>query len=288
MGTPIYTTLRMVLLLSLALVIGGCTTKLAYNYLDWAITWKVQRFVSLEGEQKEQTKQAIQKFHSWHRETQLPQYAAYLTSLQGRLNAGKLSAADIHAETDKIQLLLDQSLEYVLPDAVAVLNQLSQAQTEELLRNIAEEREEYVEEYVDISTKEQWQKRYDKFNKHFKDWLGKRNKKQIKQIKAWVKSIEPYAAQTAKQQEVWEQQIAKVLAQRDDKEALEKGLRTLMFYRTDNWDKELKGIMDRNQERTYSLIADLLNNMSDKQRQHLNKKIDDFVQIFTELSQEAK
>lgn len=288
MGSRIRRSLRLLVLLCTGLVIAGCATKVAYNFLDWAISWKVQRLVSLDGEQKDQAKAAIRKFHSWHRKTQLPQYAAYLEGLQERLNKGKLNADDIHAETDKVQLLLDQSLEYVLPDVVMVLSQLDQAHTTELLNSIEEEREEYIDEHVDISRNEQMQKRYDKFKDHFKDWLGKPSSKQKKQIKDWVKSLEPYEALSAKQQKTWQQEIAKLLAQRQDTEVLGKGLRKLMFYRTDNWDEELENVMDRNQARTYALIADLLNTMSDDQRRHLNKKIDDFIEIFNELSREGK
>lgn len=279
---------RLFFLVCLAVFIGGCATKLAYDHLDWAISWKVQRLVDLKGDQKEQSKEAIRKFHAWHRQTQLPLYVAYLGTLQDRLNTGKISSADIHAETDKAQLLLEQSLDYVLPDAVAVLSKLDQNQVSELLASITEEREEYIEEYVDVSAKERKKSRYDKFYKRVKDWLGKPNSAQKKQIKAWANTLEPYEAQVAKQQVIWQQQLAELLAQRQDTEALEQGLRSLMLHRKDNWDKELKQVVDRNQERTYSLIADLLNNMSNSQRVHLNKKINDYKQIFDELNDAAK
>lgn len=288
MGIRVSRSLRLLLLFCLALAISGCTTKLAYDHLDWFAAWKVQRLVKLDSEPKEQTKQAIQKFHAWHRKTQLPQYAAYLSALQERVNKGDLSAADIHAETDKVQLLLEESLMYILPDAAAVLSQLSQAKADELLSSITEERQEYIDEYVNVSADKQLENRYDKFHGHFKDWLGRPSKQQRKQIEAWAKSLEPFETGSAKQRKVLEQQFAALLAQRQDVEALEKGLKGLVFYRSDTWAPDLKEVVDRNQARTYELIADLLNNMSDKQREHFNKKAESFVQIFNDLNKEAQ
>lgn len=288
MGIRTHQVLRLILLACLALATSGCTTKVAYNYLDWGISWKVQRLVNLDGAQKEQTKHAIQKFHAWHRKTQLPQYATYLKGLQERVNKGDISAADIHGETDEVQLLLDQSLTYVLPDATAVLSQLSQSNADELLSNIAKKREEYIEKYVNVSAKKSIENRYDKFHSNFKDWVGRASKQQQKQIRDWARSLEPFEAATATQREALEQQLAALLAERQDDEALEQGLKELAFYRSENLDKDLKSMIDRNQERTYELIADLLNNMSDRQRQHFNKKIDGFVEVFTDLHKESK
>jgi Family of unknown function (DUF6279) len=278
---------RLILILCSFFLLGGCTTKVAYNFLDWAVAWKVQRLVPLDGELRQQAKTAIGEFHLWHRQTQLPQYATYLDELKIRLNADSpLTAEDIHAETDKVQLLLDQSLTFSLPYAVKLLGKLDQADTNELLKNIAEERDEYIDEYVDITLKKQIKKRNQEFIVYFKQWLSAPEPSQKAKIEAWAKTMEPYEQATAKQQLLWETRLAEVLKHRQNPEALEQGLNELMFYRTDNWDTQLQGIMDRNQQKTYSLIADLLNHLTTKQRRHLNKKLTDLAQTFRELNQE--
>jgi hypothetical protein len=274
------------LILLLLFTLSACTTKLAYNFLDWAIEWKVQRMVKLQGEQKTLTQKAIKDFHSWHRTTQLPQYADYLELLQKRLDDGPITAAEIHAETDKIQLLADQSVEKILPDASEVLSMLSDAQVKELLKNVAEERDEYKDEYVDPSPKKRQKLYYKKFLKYAQEWLGTLSKAQKENVKIWSAQLEPFETLNLQQQKIWEQELEKILSQRHDKPALLKGLQGLMFHRTDNWQPELEAILDRNQALTYQLIADLLNGMSEGQRKHLNKKFDDYRKIFTELAQD--
>lgn len=276
------------LILILLLTLAACTTKVAYNFLDWAIEWKVQRMVKLHGEQKILTQKAIKDFHHWHRATQLPQYADYLRLLQIRLNDAPITAEEIHAETDKVQVLVDQSVEKVLPDATEVLSTLSDAQVNELLKSVAEERKEYKEEYVDPSEKKRQRIYYKKFIKHAQDWLGTLSKAQKEQVKTWSEQLEPFETLNLEQQKIWEQDLEKILAQRQDKTALIKGLQNLMFHRTDNWQPELEKILDRNQALSYELIANLLNGMSEGQRKHMNKKIEDYVKLFGELSGEIE
>ena len=279
---------RGILVLLLLVALSACTTKMAYNFLDWAIEWKVQRLVKLHGEQKVLTKNAIQDFHHWHRTTQLTQYADYLRQLQTHLNGDPVSAKDIHAETDKIQLLVDQSVEKVLPDATEVLTMLSDEQVKELLASVAEEREEYKDEYVDPSARKRQKTYYKKFLKHAQDWLGPLSKEQKAKVETWSKTLEPFEELNLQQQKIWEEKLAAILTQRENKTALLAGLKTLMFHRTDDWQPDLEKILDRNQEMTYELIAELLNGMDEKQREHMNKKIEDYVKLFAELAGEEK
>ena len=279
---------RYSLVLLALLLMSACSTKMAYNFLDWAIEWKVQRLVKLHGEQKVLTKNAIQDFHHWHRTTPLPQYADYLRQLQTRLNGESVSAKAIHAETDKIQLLVDQSVEKVLPDATKVLSTLSDEQVKELLASVAEERDEYKDEYVDPSARKRQKTYYKKFLKHAQDWLGPLSKEQKAKVETWSKTLEPFEELNLQQQKIWEEKLAAILTQREDKTALLAGLKTLMFHRTDDWQPDLEKILDRNQEMTYGLIAELLNGMDEKQREHMNKKIEDYVKLFGELAGEDK
>lgn len=275
-------------ILLLLLTASACSTKMAYNFLDWGIEWKVQRLVKLQGEQRVLTKIAIKDFHAWHRATQLPQYADYLQQLQTRLNGEPISAKEIHDETDKIQLLVDQSIEKVLPDAVEVLSMLSDKQVSELLGSVAEEREEYKDDYVDLTQQKRQSKYAKEFIKHTQDWLGPLSKSQKKQVDVWSTELEPFEQLNFQQQKIWEEKLAEILANRAYKTVLLRGLQGLAFHRTDDWQPELEKILDRNQEITYTLIAKLLNDMSDRQRERMNRKLDGYIKIFTELATETK
>lgn len=288
MGKRISPALRYTLLLLTLFMFAGCATKMAYDRLDWAMAWKVKRLVNLDGEQKDRTRAAINAFHAWHRETQLPQYAAYLTAVHQRITEGDISAADVGAEVEKIRLMIDRSVAYLLPGAVDVLSRLDQAHTEELLDSLTEERQEYIDEYIEVSREERLEQRYDKFEKHFKRWLGSPTREQKQKIENWAASLEPYEKLTAKQQQAWQQQVQALLAQRQDRHALMQGLKNLVIHRTDNWEPKLAQRVGNNQQRTYIVVADLLNNLTAKQREHLDDEVSDYVRIFTELHNDGR
>lgn len=270
-----------------SLLLTSCSTKLAYNFMDWAIEWKIKGLVSLHGPQKEQMKLAVDRFHRWHRNTQLPEYADYLQQLAVRIEGDPITPKEIHAETDKVQLLVDQSIERALPSITSVLAQLDERQVQELLNSVVKKRQQYVEDYVDISPKKQAEKRYDDFVDYFKPWVGSLDRTQKEAIRRWSESLLPFETLNVEQQKLWERRLGSILENR--KEAnLDTKLRELMFYRTDNWLPELEKVLDQNQAQTYQLIAQLVNGLSDKQKRHLLDELRDYAQICRELSAEGR
>lgn len=273
--------------LACTVLIAGCSSnRMAYNFFDWYAMWRVDRLVSLDRDQRSETRAAIKDFHQWHRDTQLVLYAGFLQQLQQRLAQGPISPEEIHAQTDKIQLLLDHSLQRVLPIAVQTLAQLNDKQVQELLDNLTELREEYIEENVDISKKERIKKRYDDFEERLNPWIGALNREQKQWLKDWSENLEAQESLTAQQYQTWQEQFADLMTQRADADALLQGLQELMFYRKDGWDPEFREILDRNQQRTLELTAQLINNLTTRQTRRLNQRFDRYIRDFLRLAGE--
>ncbi len=269
-----------------ALLLAACTslTQLAYNQLDWWMIRKVNRFVDLNPEQKKATKAAIAEFHNWHRTTQLPRYASFLEDFNDQVRTRKLTGEDIHARIDQAQEFLDAASEHLIPAAIDIMPSLSDEQVQSILKNIAEEREEYIDEYVDVSDAKRQDKHYDNLLGYTKPWLGRLTKEQKTWVRDWSKTLEPFEALNAEQQVLWQQDIAKLLSQREKSEQLEANLKDLMFYRTDDWDPTLEAILDRNQTLTYELLARLINEATPEQKEHLHTRLADFSKDFLVLA----
>ncbi len=270
-----------------ALVLAACTslTQLAYNQLDWWMVRKVDRFVDLNPEQKKATKAAVAEFHTWHRTTQLPRYANFLEDFSEQVRTSQLTGEDIHARIDQAQEFLDAASEHLIPAAVDIMPSLSDEQVQSILENIAEEREEYIEEYVDVSDAKRQDKHYDNLLDYTKPWLGRLTKEQKAWVRDWSEALEPFEALNAEQQVLWQQDIAELLAHREKSERLEASLKDLMFYRTDDWDPTLEAILDRNQTLTYNLLARLISEATPKQKEHLLERFADFRRDFLVLSE---
>lgn len=255
--------------------LGACTNsnRVGYKFLNWYLYWKVERFVDLDKEQKKTTKSAIKTFHSWHRQSQLPPYADFVQTFLQQVQAGPFTGADIHRQTDAAQRLVDASLQQLLAPAEQIARTLADRQVLEVLENIDEERQEFVQEYVDISDKKRLKKRQKDIRNFFEPWFGRFSKQQKRLTRDWAAALEPFEQLSASQQKQWRAEIKTLLDNRADVPALRQGLKGLMFYRTDDWQPELEAVLDRNQERTYQLVADLLNSLSAKQKNKLLRKL---------------
>lgn len=260
------------------------STKLAYNLLDVLIQWQIGKYVSLNKDQKEQSKQAIDEFHQWHRTTQLPRYSAYINQFLGRLDEKPFTGESIHAETDEVQLLLDTSMEKFLPILTSLVMTFDEEQCQEVLDTMAEKQEEYKEEYVDISDEKKIDKRKTDLMDELGYFFGRFSKDQKALIDEWAKQMHPFEAHTLKQYDLWSERLQEAFAVRQDRELLQEKLRAIVLYRTDDWDPELEAVLDKNQEITYNVIAQLINTQTEKQRRKFEHKLNEFEQDFLELS----
>ena len=267
--------------------LAGCTsvTRVAYNNLDWLLYREVDKFVDLDKAQRQKAKAALQEFHIWHRNTQLRIYANYLEEFNQQVQAGALTKDDIHARIDILQEYIDSSFNQLLPPAADIIHTLNDKQVVELLKNMRKNREEYEDEYVNVDDEERRENHVKNLSDAIKPWLGRPTKTQRQWIKTWADELEPFEKLNARQQELWEQDVAKILAQRQDKAALQKNIGGLMFYRTDNWQPELEALLDRNQDRTYTLLAKLINQATPKQKEKFTGKLLELREDFLVLSE---
>ena len=121
---------RIALLVCCTLLLFGCSTKTAYHFLDWGIKWYIGKYISLTHEQKNFTEKALDEFHEWHRRTQLVPYAEYIEALREKLNSGAVTSEQLHTEVDQIQLMIDKSIDQLLPLFINLAASLSEEQLE--------------------------------------------------------------------------------------------------------------------------------------------------------------
>lgn len=275
---------RLLLAVAVLFLLNGCATKIAYHYLDFALIWTLEKYVELDKPQKKKLKEEMEAFHQWHRSTQLPLYSSYMADFKSRYQQAPLTGNQMHAEVDQLQVYLDACIEHLMPSLVDLAASLSDEQVEELLANIAEDRADYRKKYIDVSTEELHAARVKELESNLNLVIRRFNKEQEAAMLDWSQGLVPYEKLTLAQQEIWGKELAEVLAQRDNREILETGLRKLIFVHTDHWDPELEKIVDENQEKSYQFLADLLNGLEGKQRARFIARVERFSEDFHEMS----
>lgn len=271
--------------ISILLTVTSCSsTRLGYGFLDTYIFWKIDSYVSLSPEQKAFTKAGINDFHAWHRKEQIPLYAAYMEQLKPKLNNTNLSGIIIHKETDELQQLLDESINYFMPTLVDLAFSLSHDQIIELDRNLEKKRKKYTKQYVNIKNNKLYKKRIDDLCKYMDPFFGRYTSQQKEWLELWARQLIDYEERMVTQQENWSANLLSALKNRTTKPELHAQLKEIVLYRTDNWEPELNTILDKNQAATYALVATLVKSQTEKQRNKMNKKLDKYVRDFQHLS----
>ena len=71
-------------------VLAGCggVMRVAYNNSDFALRLMANEYLDLQGEQQEQLKAQLARFHEWHRREELPLYAGIFQGAGERLGRG--------------------------------------------------------------------------------------------------------------------------------------------------------------------------------------------------------
>ncbi len=270
-------------------LLSACSTKLAYNFLDFIIKWYVGQYVSLDSAQKNVLKGATKEFHQWHRSTQLDIYADHIDFLLKRLDEKAIDAKWVHEQTDVAQDFIDVSAQHFKPTIIDIMHSLSDKQAKQVLKNLADDRKDYKKKYVDISAKKQAKRRKNELLDYIAPFFGSFTNEQKQWIDDWsTKEVKPYEILTLKQQTIWSGEVENALNARHNKSKLNTLVDEVMLYRTDDWDPELEAILDHNQAVSYALMARLVNSQTPKQRKKMFSKLKSYQRDFRALAKKAK
>jgi len=164
--------LYLLLLAAFAMLPGCSAIKVVYNQADHIVAWKADDYFDLNAEQKEALRVHIDRFHAWHRLTQLPEYATLLESAQKRLHAG-VTGSDTTWAVDSIKARYRVLLLHAYADVAQVLSTLSDQQLAAARRQFDKDNRKYAKEFgVGLAADEQKRLRAKRYLERIEHWTG--------------------------------------------------------------------------------------------------------------------
>lgn len=163
---------RLLLACAALALLAACTfTRFAYNQADTAAVWAADSYFELDGTQKDELAKRFERFHAWHRNQQLPEYAAFIRTAKTRLQHG-VARDDVLWFMDGMRSRVRTAARQAAPDAAALLATLTPAQIENLKRHWEKDNRKYVKERkLNGSQEERAQAEAKRTIKHINDWL---------------------------------------------------------------------------------------------------------------------
>ena len=131
------------------LMVACSTARMGYDWIPALTLWQLERYLALDGEQAQETRQRLDALLDWHRRAELPGYAAYLEQTARRLEAAPTVDAGIFEDwRERVHGAWLALVPQLAPPLSALALSLRESQIDRLERRLAERTEELHEEYL--------------------------------------------------------------------------------------------------------------------------------------------
>ncbi len=275
--------LRLSLLVLLLFSLTGCAVKFVYNQLDWLIPWYLDDYVTLDPLQEVKFDAQLEGYLRWHRTQQLPEYADFLQWVAEASEDGF-----DRNEVDQIQLrsqaFADILFRRLGPSMVELLQQLTDAQIEEMYVNFAAENDEFREKYIEQKVVKQRFKRGKDIRKFIERWTGQLDDEQQLLIREWSQNYQLMGAEFIQSRLDWQARLKAALQKRQNTVAFEAAVLELFAQRRMGRSDEYWERFEFNQQLIKQLYLDIDKTLSPSQRQRSIAKLNAYAQDFRELA----
>jgi hypothetical protein len=263
---------RIAAALSLACLAAGCT-KLLYNRLDTLAVWYVGSLVSLDPEQKRDLRAWLTSTLEWHRASELSRYTEFLHGLTDQIAAPGDRASYERVEK-QVEAFGDAVVAQATPEAARMLMKLSDAQLDELERNLDERSVERAEEDQQAIDTGAWrQDRARDLRRQLKRWTGNVTDGQKALIEQAAAQFEPTSSDWLESQRQWRRLLFETLRERPATPATEQRVLELLQRPDAHWTHGYTAKNERNRECSFMLLESLDASLTSAQREHLRGEL---------------
>ena len=279
-----YRALRALLaVLVISVSISGCTTKLAYDFLDWGVYWELKDYVKFTRDQRLLVKEEISQLIDWHRSEELPQYAVQLEKLSALLENG-LTVEHVEEYYNNLRDSWQRIVIKTLPAAVDIISNLNDEQVNDFFEMLIEKEGDDAKEIENGTNARTLKKREAYVSKKIVGVIGKLNEDQKSLIAQWVRGMKPTKELSLGHAIQWRNRMQTVLAERHNESQLEKKLMVLFANPDQLRSPSYRRVIEKNKRLIMQLLFDLNQTLTSQQRSKLVKKIQGFTEDFRDLS----
>ena len=252
----------------LCLTLSACSTKFAYNYLDWILEWYVADLVNLTDDQEWQLNGALTKQLAWHRKQQLPLYVESLDKLSDAIKNG-LTIETLQQLYTGQEKGWEELKKHIAPTMAELFKTMSDSQIEELLNNLEERNQELEADYVNKPRDERIKQRKERMVDRIENWTGSLNDSQIELISEWSQQIKPLSQQWIANRRSWQAELGSAIKHYRNAPEFAERIETLFLNNHKAWSDSYQNAYQYNLQLTMMMFVNLENQLTERQRQHL-------------------
>ena len=274
---------KVLIIIALAMILASCSVKTLYNQLDYLIPYYVEGMVSLDDMLEEKVEQRTLVLISWHRNTQLDQYAKWLGDLQRDINQ-ELTEEKLQSHIAQLGDFWQSILLKINDEMALLIPLLNIEQRNELFASLDEKNDEFLEEFVNVTNEKRIEKYTERMMDSYENWLGELTGEQKKAIKQVASEMQSTAKLRLEHRRQWQRSIQRILYLNDDNENKSKALREYFAEYSSQQNTEMDNIVNKNKKRLIRLTLNIVHSMNDEQKEHFMTITNDYIRMFKELA----
>jgi hypothetical protein len=261
------------------------STRLAYNYLDWVISWYLDDYIQLNKEQDDYYDRQLDELLQWHRSDQLPRYVRFVDEMMLHIN--KPVHTDMLLERkNTMREFIRVFIARAAPDCIKLLLWLDPDQREAFYAAGAEKQQQFEEKYQDEPEIDRSKRLYKQMKKVLKRLIGRLTDEQEHIVKRWADSLIGVQHLWLENRRIWLSTLQTVLEGSDTDTEKKRRLYQLLVEPEALWSTAYSRAVRQNEIRTLEMFSDIHNSMIEKQRKHLNASLSKLKKDFERLAEE--
>ena len=279
-------TLRIVAAALLALSLAGCNMlRFGYGQIDVYAGWQADAYFNLDPDQRQEFNKRFVRLHEWHRQTQLPDYAAFLTAIRERIRKGA-SSEDARWVMDGVMSRYRALVKHSADDMAAVLMTVTPAQLEHLKQRWEKDNRRFEREHkLREGAQEQRRAASRRALERVRDWTGNLTLEQEEKIATLAAEVPMNHRLRHEDRMRRQREFFQLMAQRDDPRKFAERLRGYLA----NWDQgrdpEYQKLWEQWLRKQADFYVAVLRMLTPEQRATVERRIQNYVDDFTRLAQ---
>lgn len=257
-------------------MLSACSAaRFGYNNGPSLALWWLDGYLDLDSQQEAQARPMLRDWFDWHRSTQLPDYAALLSTWTARAS-GEVTGAEVCRWSDQTRDRLLTAVDRLIPAAAELLPGIRATQWQYLAQSFADRQAELREQRLEGTPERRRADALDRAVERGESFYGPLSDAQRRLLADRLATSPLDASRWLKDRESRQQSLLQGLraAQRlPDNAARRVALRDLLQRYWAPTDGEYSALQARWQAHTCETSAALHNSASPAQRQHLRERL---------------
>ena len=275
---------KTVILIALIATVAACSFKTLYNRLDYLIPEYVEGMVTLDDVIEQKLEQRTRVLLNWHRNTQLQQYADWLSALQRDMGT-RLTEDKVEQRIIEMDQFWRSLAEKVNDEMAYLLPLLDKEQQDELFTNLEDKNEEFREEFADLNDEQRIDDYIEDISGTYENWIGELTEAQEQSIEEAATKLVSTAELRFQRRLQWQRGIREILAEDGLPHGKSEKLRQFMAGYEEVDDESTKQKSDINKKIIVRLTVQISHSMTAEQKEYFTSKTNDYIRMLRELAE---